>query len=113
MAEGMILVKFWMHLSPEEQQKRFDRRAGRPAQAVEAHRRGLPQPEKRKKYVAAVEDMLARTDHELSHWQLVEGDSKRWARVKVLETVIAEIESGMRERGFAVPDLVAAGEVMD
>ena len=57
--------------------------------------------------------MLARTDHELAHWQLVEGDSKRWARVKVLETVIAEVESGMRERGFDLPDVVATGEVMD
>ena len=49
--------------------------------------------------------MLARTDHELGHWQLVEGDSKRWARVKVLETAIAEIEAGMRERGFEPPAL--------
>ena len=43
-AEGMILVKFWMHVSPEEQLRRFERRAGRPAQGVEAHRRGLAQP---------------------------------------------------------------------
>ena len=69
--------------------------------------------EKRPAYEQAVEDMLARTDHELAHWQLVEADSKRWARVKVLETVIAEIEAGVRERGFDLPDLVAAGEVMD
>ena len=43
-AEGMIMVKFWMHVSEEEQLKRFERRARRPAQAVEAHRRGLAQP---------------------------------------------------------------------
>ena len=30
-AEGMILVKFWMHLSQEEQLRRFERRTGRPA----------------------------------------------------------------------------------
>ena len=47
--------------------------------------------------------MLERTDHELAPWHLVEGDSKRFARVKVLETVIAEIERGMREREFPVP----------
>ena len=43
-AEGMILVKFWMHVSPEEQLRRFERRRRRPAQGVEAHRRGLAQP---------------------------------------------------------------------
>ena len=52
--------------------------------------------------------MLARTSHEAARWQLVEGDSKRWARVKVLETTIAEIESGMRERGFEPPRVAAA-----
>ena len=56
--------------------------------------------EKRPAYEQAVEDMLERTDHEHGHWHLVEGDSKRWARVKVLETVIAEVESGMRARGL-------------
>ena len=60
--------------------------------------------EKRDAYEQAVEDMLERTDHELAHWQLIEGDSKRWARVKVLEAVIREIELGMRERGFEPPD---------
>jgi polyphosphate kinase 2 (PPK2 family) len=33
----------------------------------------------------------------------VEGDDKRYARVKVIETVIAEVERGMRERNFPVP----------
>ena len=47
--------------------------------------------------------MIERTDHEPSRWQLVEGDSKRYARVKVIDTVIAEVERGMRERGFPVP----------
>ena len=35
-AEGMILVKFWLHLSPEEQLRRFERRRERPAQGLEA-----------------------------------------------------------------------------
>ena len=47
--------------------------------------------------------MLERTDHTDAHWHLVEGDSKRWARVKVLETVIAEIEAGLRDRGTRPP----------
>jgi AMP-polyphosphate phosphotransferase len=60
--------------------------------------------EKRPLYAEAVEDMIERTEHSHAPWQLVEGDSKRYARVKVVETVIAEVERGMRERGFPVPD---------
>src|SRR6266496_2985286 len=54
-------------------------------------------------YLAAVEEMLARTDTGVAPWTLVEGDSKRWARVKVLDTVISAIEDGMTARGFRVP----------
>ena len=49
--------------------------------------------------------MLDRTDHEQAHWHLVEADFKRWARVKVIETVIAEVESGMRAHGLKPPSL--------
>ena len=55
---------------------------------------------RREQYEEAVEDMFARTDHELGPWQLVEAESKRYARVKVIETTIAAIEQGMRELGF-------------
>ncbi len=111
--EGMILIKFWLHLSEDEQLKRFNKRKDDPLKQWKLTDEDWRNREKRPAYEQAVEDMLARTDHELAHWQLVEADSKRWARVKVLETVIAEIESGVRERGFDLPDLVAAGEVMD
>jgi polyphosphate kinase 2 (PPK2 family) len=47
--------------------------------------------------------MFRRTDHPQAPWQLIEGDDKRFARVKVIETVNAEIERGMHERGFPVP----------
>ena len=57
-AEGMILVKFWMHVSPEEQLRRFEKRRRRPLQGVETHRRGLAQPREAAEYEAAVEEML-------------------------------------------------------
>ena len=48
--------------------------------------------------------MLARTDTPNAPWELVEGDSKRFARVRVLETVIARIEAGMRDCGQEPPE---------
>jgi AMP-polyphosphate phosphotransferase len=101
--EGMILIKFWLHLSSEEQLKRFQRREKDPLKNWKLTEEDWRNREKRDAYGRAVEDMLQRTDHELARWQLIEADSKRWARVKVLETVIQEIELGMRERGFEPP----------
>jgi polyphosphate kinase 2 (PPK2 family) len=106
--EGMILIKFWLHISAEEQLRRFKRREKDPLKRWKLTDEDWRNREKRAAYERALEDMLRRTDHELARWHLVEGDSKRWARVKVLETVIAEIEEGMRERGFEPPVLEPA-----
>jgi polyphosphate kinase 2 (PPK2 family) len=98
--EGTILVKFWLHISGEEQLRRFERRKRKPLKRWKLTDEDWRNRKKRPQYEEAVEDMLERTDHALSPWQLVEADSKRYARVKVIETTIEQIESGMRDRGF-------------
>ena len=101
--EGMILLKFWMHISDEEQLRRFKRRETEPLKTWKLTDEDWRNREKRPAYEQAIEDMLERTDHPLAPWLLVEAESKRYARVKVVETAIAEIERGMRERGFEPP----------
>jgi AMP-polyphosphate phosphotransferase len=102
--EGMILLKFWMHISDEEQLRRFKRRETEALKTWKLTDEDWRNREKRPAYEQAIEDMLERTDHPLAPWLLVEGESKRYARVRVVETAIAEIERGMRERGFEPPD---------
>jgi AMP-polyphosphate phosphotransferase len=104
--EDMILVKFWLHISDEEQLRRFKRRESDPLKRWKLTDEDWRNREKRPAYLQAVEDMLARTDHQLARWELVEAESKRFARVKVLETVIREIEAGMVERGLEPPPAV-------
>jgi AMP-polyphosphate phosphotransferase len=103
-AEGMVLIKFWMHISDEEQLERFERRARDPLKAWKLTDEDWRNREKRADYVAAVEEMVNRTSVDAAPWHLVEAESKRYARVKVIETVIAEIEAGMRRHGMKVPD---------
>ncbi|MEA2475001.1 MAG: Polyphosphate kinase 2, partial [Thermoleophilaceae bacterium] len=55
----------------------------------------------------AVEEMFERTDHAGGHWHIVPGDSKKYARIFVLETTIEETERGMRERGVEPVDVEA------
>ena len=47
--------------------------------------------------------MLARTDQPYAPWNLIEGDSKRYARVQVIETVIERLEQGMKQWGMEPP----------
>lgn len=58
---------------------------------------------RRAEYAEAIEIMFDRTGSDTAPWQAIEAESKQYARVKVVETVIAEIEQGMRESGFPVP----------
>jgi polyphosphate kinase 2 (PPK2 family) len=103
-AEGMILVKFWMHVSEEEQMRRFARRRDDPLKRWKLTDEDWRNREKRAAYEDAVEEMVERTDRPWAPWSLIEGDNKRWARVRVLETAITSIEDGLRERGLPVPE---------
>jgi AMP-polyphosphate phosphotransferase len=102
-AEGMVLVKLWLHISDEEQLQRFEARANDPLKAWKLTEEDWRNREKRAEYVQAVEDMVTETSTGYAPWTLVEGDSKRYARVKVIETVIAATEDGMRRHNIEVP----------
>jgi polyphosphate kinase 2 (PPK2 family) len=102
-AEGMVFVKFWLHISEKEQLHRFERRRDDPLKTWKLTAEDWRNRARRADYEAAVEDMLERTDHEAGRWHLVPGESKRFARVHVLETTIAAIEEGMRSRGMELP----------
>src|SRR5829696_3353366 len=101
--EGTILVKFWLHLSDQEQLHRFERRQLNPLKQWKLTDEDWRNRDKRQVYEAAVEQILDRTDTSYAPWLLVEADSKRWARVKVVESVIAAVEDGLRSRGLEVP----------
>jgi polyphosphate kinase 2 (PPK2 family) len=102
-AEGMVLVKLWLHVSADEQLKRFEQRAQDPLKTWKLTEADWRNREKRPAYAAAVEDMLVETSTGLAPWTLVEAESKRYARVKVIETVIAAAEDGMRRHGLEPP----------
>ena len=97
--EGTVLVKFWLHLSDEEQLRRFRRRESKPLKSWKLTEEDWRNRERRSEYEAAVTAMLERTDHDCGTWTVIPGDSKRYARVAVAEALIAAIEGGMRATG--------------
>jgi polyphosphate kinase 2 (PPK2 family) len=101
--EGMVLVKLWLHISAAEQLRRFESRRDDPLKSWKLTKEDWHNRAKRQEYEAAVEEMLERTDHHLARWDLVEAENKRYARVKVLHTVISRIEEGMRRNGMEPP----------
>jgi polyphosphate kinase 2 (PPK2 family) len=101
--EGMVLVKLWLHISHREQLRRFERREADPLKRWKLGPEDWRNRGKRLQYEAALRDMLTLTDHELGPWDVISAEDKRYARVQVLETVIARLEAGMRRAGVEPP----------
>ena len=62
-------------------------------------------------YVIAYEEMFERTDTEWGPWTIVEATNRRWARVKIFETIIFRLEEGLSDRNLPIP--VMWGESVD
>jgi polyphosphate kinase 2 (PPK2 family) len=102
-AEGTVLVKFWLHVSDEEQLRRFESRDRDPLRRWKLTEEDWRNREKRADYENAVEEMFDKTDQTGAPWVLVEGDNKRWARVKVVETVVDAVARAVERQGLVVP----------
>ncbi len=101
--DGVTLVKFWMHISAEEQLRRFNDRASTPSKQWKLTEEDWHNRSLRPQYLHALKDMINWTDHSHAHWDLVAGEDKRFARVYVLETLIKRWEHDLERRGFEVP----------
>ncbi|WP_022851221.1 polyphosphate:AMP phosphotransferase [Limisalsivibrio acetivorans] len=92
---GIILLKFWMHISPEEQLKRFKQREELPWKQYKITEEDYRNREKWELYEDAANEMIARTSTGFSPWTLVAGDDKRYARIKVMETFCEKLEGSL------------------
>jgi polyphosphate kinase 2 (PPK2 family) len=98
-SEGLVLVKFWLHVSEDEQLHRFRAREKDPLKRWKLTGEDWRNLSRRADYEQAVEQMLASTDHAVAPWHVIAAESKPYARVAVLETLIATIETALRAVG--------------
>jgi polyphosphate kinase 2 (PPK2 family) len=103
-AEGTILVKFWMHVSPGEQLRRFQDRAQDPLRSWKLTEEDWRNRERRDDYENAIEEMIAKTDRKRAPWKVVPGDNKPYARFAVVEHVSHTIEKHLADRGYDMHD---------
>jgi polyphosphate:AMP phosphotransferase len=92
---GIVLVKFWLHISPAEQLKRFRERERTPFKRFKITDEDWRNRDKRALYEQAVCEMVDRTSTEIAPWTLVEAEDKRYARIKILKTLCARIEDAL------------------
>lgn len=94
---GAVVLKFWLHIDKDEQERRFKERMENPAKQWKITDEDWRNREKWDQYEAAVDEMLVRTSTTYAPWIVVEGNCKYYARVKVLKTVVDALEKKIKE----------------
>jgi polyphosphate kinase 2 (PPK2 family) len=88
---GAVLLKFWLHIDKDEQIRRFKERESIPHKRWKITEEDWRNREKWDRYHSAIKEMLARTDTPVAPWTIVESNSKHYARLKTLKTLIKAI----------------------
>ena len=89
---GTVLVKFWLHISEEEQLRRFEAREADPFKEYKITEDDWRNRERWSDYEPAVEEMLRRTHTAAAPWTLVSAEEKNHARLDVLGTVVSALD---------------------
>lgn len=91
----VILVKFWLAVSKDEQLRRFKEREKVAHKQFKITAEDWRNRKKWDRYESAICDMVERTSSTAAPWTLVEANNKLHARVKVLRTVAKAIEKAL------------------
>jgi len=95
---GCVLVKFWLHISPDEQLKRFTERQNNPFKQYKLTQEDWRNRQKWNFYEVAVNQMIQRTSTPTAPWTPIAADNKYYARVKVIQTVTQAIRNQLKRR---------------
>jgi polyphosphate:AMP phosphotransferase len=94
---GTILVKFWMHITPGEQLKRFKARKRTPFKRWKLTGEDWRNRARWYEYETAAHDMVKYTSTHVSPWEIVPANNKNFARIRVLETFGDYLEAALRD----------------
>lgn len=93
---GVHFIKFLVHVSEEEQKRRMIRRLEQPHKRYKVGPEDFRNIGKRKQYLEAYHDMLAKTDTEHAPWHVIASDDKRHARLRGLQIIADELGRGVK-----------------
>jgi PPK2 family polyphosphate:nucleotide phosphotransferase len=93
--EGATVLKFFLHISPEEQKKRLEARLQDKTKLWKYNPGDLKERQLWKQYMQAYEDVLSKTSTEYAPWYLIPADRK-WYRDWVVATILVDTLRGLK-----------------
>ena len=89
---GMVVLKFWLHIDLDEQIRRFKAREVTSYKKYKITDEDYRNRERWEDYVAAIDEMVARTSTRYAPWHVVPANDKRSARIQVLKAYVKALE---------------------
>ena len=102
-SDGVVIVKFWLHIGKGEQKDRFERLEKDPATAWRVGKKEWKQHRHYDQWLEAIEHAMARTSTAQAPWTVVEATHEKYVRVKVFETILAAVQAELDRRASAPP----------
>ncbi|MBN1179395.1 MAG: hypothetical protein JXD18_09300, partial [Anaerolineae bacterium] len=102
---GMIIAKFWLHISSDEQLRRFEMRQMTPYKSWKLTDEDWRNRQRWEQYEQAVEDMLLRTSTLTAPWTIIPGNDKWFARVKTLRTLVDLLGAELHYTPLTLPPM--------
>jgi len=109
--DGCLIIKFWLHISKQEQKRRFKKLIQDPLTAWQVTAEDWDHHSKYDDYLLAVEEMLERTITEWGPWTIVEATDRHYTHVKIFQTIIAALEERLAAIPGALPPAVIEAPV--
>ena len=95
---NIVVLKFWLQIDKDEQARRFKERENNPEKLWKITDEDWRNRAKWAEYEDAVNEMIGRTNTDYAPWIIVEGNSKLYARLKVLKTIIDALEKKLKAK---------------
>lgn len=93
-----VIVKIWLHIDKDEQRRRFKKISKDVAESWKISKEDWRQHKKYDEYLLAVEEMMEKTSTAAAPWTIVKTHDRRFARVRIFQTLITAIEDGIKKR---------------
>lgn len=92
---GTLLLKFWVHIDRDEQLRRFKEREKISFKKYKITEEDYRNRERWDDYEQAVNDMVERTSTEYAPWTMIEGNDKKYARIKAMRHYCQALEKAL------------------
>lgn len=99
-----IVIKFWFHISKDEQLRRFKEREENPLKRWKITSEDWRNREKWDDYLAAAEEMFEKTDKPNARWHVIAGNNKWYARVRTLKLIVKTLEDYLKMHHVELPE---------